>query len=719
MLLAASGVALLIRTSLGIGIGGGGTWNQPLPLQIQTVYRNGSIEWTHGAYAASEGNTANGTLTTPGGAVFFFTDTFSNVTALGFNVERSVTVTSEGSGDEFAFSSQFSLLAPDELLHERKQFFIPGVSYQNASSLPPNALAGDPLAAHILIREDRLPLPFVLVFYPDANGSSSNSSSSDGGGVGYAASLTHIQPNGSTIANEDYQARIVDGNLQFGSIGFLNEAVNVVGDALQLSIAFIFPGSEGDRTYVGGSHSNNNSIQWANRSHPLTLSFSHTYSLQFSTSSGSSSSSNNMSYYDAAKWAWREVFNTFAPSAPVAPLPSQLYRDEMELLAAYGIEYNGVPSMPFQASLPSGNVIDTSSQIGFVGRALPCAALLLYDAVLVSPNATRRLQAEAIIDLWATEAMNPCGVPKTWYDIKANKTISWRASDAYMGSIRIMSDGMKGLLDAWTVLPANEKKDTWLAAAQLYGNFLISHLSEDGEIVSAWDWNCQPLSFDTRQSVQVIPFLVELYRATNDTRYYDGAVSAGTYGAALFTDHFEYTGGAVDNPDVPDKEAGWLAAQGFIALFELTLNATWLEPAAQAATYSETFVYAWDIPIQCVQSPANTYPCHRTTLGVSLIATGKSNSDNYMAIAWFDYKKLGEWLADDHFLAFSTFLQAATTQAIDWDGSLGYASKGLLSEAMTVSVRRGSGVESWLPWLTANILYPLVQRGVMNETRFS
>ena len=36
--------------------------------------------------------------------------------------------------------------------------------------------------------------------------------------------------------------------------------------------------------------------------------------------------------------------------------------------------YHGTPSVPFAAALPNGSVLDTSSQMGFVGSALPVAA---------------------------------------------------------------------------------------------------------------------------------------------------------------------------------------------------------------------------------------------------------------------------------------------------------------------------------------------------------
>ena len=670
-------------------------WSNDAPLELETVFRNGSVAWTRGAYSSLDGRGgANGTLASPGGSLVLFEDLLRNASdggGGGLDVERRVTVLAVGA-DEVAFSTRFSLRAPAALARAPRGLFLPGVSYENASALPPGALAGDVRAAHVLVREDRLPLPFAAVVYPAAG----------------AARLAHMRPDGSTLRDEDFTARIVDARLQFGSLGVVNDAPD--GSALRL--AFQFPGSEGDRTYVY-----NPLDGWANRSHPLAAGFSHSYALAFRWQA-EQDPAGGTSFYVYARTAWRDVFAAFAATAPPvpAPAPAQLYRDGIELLAAVSVEYNGTPSVPFEAALPGGAVFDTSSQMGFVGRALPCAALLLYDATVAAPNVTRREQAEAIVDLWASQAMTPCGVARTWFDIAGpGLPVRWRTEPAaYHGSIRIMSDGMKGLLDALALLPEPERSGArgalWRAAAVAYADFLVRAQAADGSIATAWDWECRALATDTRQTPHAVPFLVAAYSATGDARYRAAALAAGAFSAALFSATFSYTGGAVDNPDVPDREAGWLATQAFISLYEMTGDsATWLAPAEQAAAFAETFVYAWPVPVPCDQNPQDAFPCSRTSLGASLIATGQSGADNYMSIAVRDYARLGAWLNDDHFRNLSALLRTWTAQPTDWDHSLGFAMSGLMNEAVTFSVRRGAGVFDWLPWLTANLLEPLAQ----------
>jgi len=80
-----------------------------------------------------------------------------------------------------------------------------------------------------------------------------------------------------------------------------------------------------------------------------------------------------------------------------------------------------------------------------------------------------------------------------------------------------------------------------------------------------------------------------------------------------------------------------------------------------------------------------------------------------MAATVYDYYRLYLLTADAHFLRFARFLQDATKQLLDWDGSLGYSFPGLLAEAMHLTPKRGYGVRVWLPWLTVAVLEPLEQ----------
>jgi len=603
---------------------------------------------------------------------------------------------------DFAFSSRYSLQHREAGTLRQRQFFMPSVWYLSSEQFaPPKALAGNLDAKFVLVREDRLPLPMIMIRDPTTK---------------ETAVLQHINPNGATFAGEDFSARLVDGRMQFGSIGVVvgtnqqpsdhtfrlkgsttttdgpKHGVDVENNVDGVQLAYQFPGSEGDRTYVC-CHSN-----WANRSHPIIPNVSHSYRLWFNVSSSDS-------YSHAVDTSWRQAFQNADPRPPQVDL-HQVYEDSIDLLATYGIEYNQVPTMPFAANLLNGTVDDTSSQMGFVGKAIPAAALLLQDA-LRKKNKSRQEQAEAIVDMWVKTSMTASGIPKTWFDSHSNGDITWRKDVPYMGHLRIMSEGMLGVVKSY--LLTNRTKSEWLDYAVKYGDFLVKVQRPDGSIFGEWQLNGTvfPQGNFTNVANHPIPFLLELYSATRNEDYKRCAVAAGRFSATQMGTSMAYVGGACDNPNVLDKEAGVLAMRAFLLLHDATNDSSWIEPAQQAATYSATWTYAWTIPIP-KHDPKVVYPSQRSTVGASAIATGQSGADNFMAIAVWDYFRLYQLTQDEYYYNFAQFLQQSTKQIIDIDGSLGYGHRGLMNEAVTFAPPRGHGVSKWLPWLTVAILEPMV-----------
>lgn len=539
-------------------------------------------------------------------------------------------------------------------------------------TVPEDAIAGDLDAADILVREDRLSVPMILVRDP-----------SDGS----TFEMVHLEPDGATFAGEDFPPRLVDARMQFGALGLRNDA--------GISAVFQFPGSEGDRTYIGGRHQG-----WANRSHPLTVGLIQEYKLRLTLRTSTS-------YASAVQQSWRAAFDEAAPTAPKPNLEA-VYSQGMDLLASVIGIYDGGWSVPFRATVPDGVVDDYSSQMGFTGKALPAAALLLRSALELG-DAARQAAAEAVVDFWTTEAMTPSGQPRTWYDI-SNGEITWR-SGPYHGHVRIASEGAVGALAAWRLLP----KEGWLGFARRYGDFLVAHQNDDGSIFGEWTTDGQVFEGgDFRNAADhAIPLLVELYNVTAEPSYKTAAFRAGEFSLRTMHKPYSYVGGACDNANVLDKEAGYLALRAFMSLHDLATSegddpVRWLEAAAQAATFIETWTYIWAPPLP--DDPEVVFPAGRSTVGSSLIATGQSGADNFLAIAVFDFFRLFHLTGDEHFLDFARFLEHSTKQILDWDESLGYKFPGLMNEAVTVGPpRRGHGVQKWLPWLTCAVLEPLVR----------
>ena len=696
-------------------------WRQPVPLQLEVAGQEqeaGDSTWLRASYASVAANAAEGTVVSARGSRFHVADRFSAAAAGGFSVQRTVTVLAAGEGD-VGFSSRFSLVSDAAANLTDFEFFMPGIWYRNSQALAPaKALAGD-LGAHaILVREDRLPLPLVMLREPAS---------------GATLTLVHRKPNGSSFAGEDFAKRIVDPRMQFGSVGVLAGAGSTPAGRPELT--FQFPGSEGSRTYIC-CHAD-----WANRSHPVRVGFEHSYELRLSPAAAPPDGG---TYSAAVQASWREAFSEANPQPPelTSAELDMVYRSSLSLLSAVSLDYHGTPAVPFAAAIPNGSVLDTSSQMGFVGKATLAAALMLRDALTkttaaggptaAAAAATRQVEtASAVVDVWVKNAMTPSGVLKTWFNTcqpsqsanggrcppgaAVSGPLHWRADSPYGGHLRIMSDGALGVLDAWRLMQQRRRvegdgdpKPEWLAFARKHGDFLVRVQAADGSIAGEWAWNGTVTGNFTNVSDHPIPLLLALHNATGDAKYLEAARAAGQFSAAQMAASFAYVGGACDNPNVLDKEAGALALRAFVALYDATDDRTWIAPAEQAALFIETWTYAWAVPLNKDDAKA-IYPASRTTLGVSLIASGQSGADNFMAEAVYDFWRLYTLTRDDHYRRYALFLQDATKQVMDFDGSLGYAHRGLMNEAMKLAPPRGHGVGKWLPWLSVVLLEPMVR----------
>ncbi|MBV9852015.1 MAG: hypothetical protein JO250_20305, partial [Armatimonadetes bacterium] len=429
----AARLSLLLDAAREAGVqmqAGGVAYTQAAPLAVEVVDAQGTARWLTGGYegvTSSQGTlTGTGALASPGGTQFRITDKYQSLPKLGaFTLTRQVDIV--GLGSDKGFSSRFSLAPARMTAMADCDFFAPGIWYKDNARVPPRALASHRDDRSILFREDRLPLP-VMMLRDRRNGAT--------------FTLAHLGGDPATFAGEDGLDRIIDARMQFGAVGI----TNTDGPAP----TFLFPGTEGERTYIyGGSLQEN---RWAYRSHPVQAGFSQRYRLLLQVG-------RTADFPAAVRGAWRTVYDLQHP--PVIPCDlAKVYRDSMALLAADIHEYHGVISVPFAAVVPGGEVTDTSSQMGFVGQALPAAALLLKNC-LETEDAGAAARAAEVVDFWARNCMTPAGVPRTWYDIHADGRYTWRS---YHTFLRVASDGLDGALQAWNVMRRHgQDRPEWLA----------------------------------------------------------------------------------------------------------------------------------------------------------------------------------------------------------------------------------------------------------------
>ncbi|MBB6734405.1 discoidin domain-containing protein [Cohnella zeiphila] len=794
----------------GIGIyrsNGERVYGQSMPQSVLIKDSMGNMRAYESAYTSAAwtggGLTLSGTVTTDNGSQIGFQDVYTATAAGGgegsFVVSRTATVLRADSRDE-GFNTKFSLTpaAPESIM--QYDMLAPGVWYKQNADAVAGALGKGFDDDYDYIREMRLTLPFFMM---------QNRNSGD------IASLGHINAEDASGVTEKTSEWLVDGSIQFGSLG--------VHKGTQPSLDFVYPGMEGEKSYLGGG--------WTRRSHPVQAGFSHQYQLALRFTSGTD-------YNEAMKNHWRYYYGLYNPQVQAVSVPS-VYNNAIELLDTYSRDYNGVIGLPFKAAIPNGQVTGNGMVMGFVGQQLPAAYQMIRYGLQNNDSGILN-KGSAMVDFWVNHSMTPSGLPKIWYEPYESGG-SFRPNDV---DLRTVSDGMEGVVDAYRVMEENgQTKTAWLNYAQTFGDWLVANQNADGSYYRIYNQAGNPVHTGKFNTTNPIRFLIKLYRVTNDMDYLNAAVAAGDYAYDHVYETTQYVGGTSDNNNTIDKEAGALAINAFLALYDATKTAKWLTAAQGAAAYTETWTYAWNyeitpggtrwaaagdakpqwlqvdlgqttaiekvetyfefpnniyqykievsndgtnwtlfkdrtsnsaagspsyedtgsanaryvrLTVTGTESPgdwvsvwelkvyrssdhtniavgkpttASTYDSDRNApskatdgsvdtndyspfpasglVGQSLVATGHSYTDMYMAYMGAAYYRLYLYTDDEHDLNMARILQNNANRTTDWNGTLGYAYPGLVEEGGDVTEFKYDGIGVWLTWCTVAQLEPL------------
>lgn len=615
--------------------------------------------------------TASTSLTTLNKTRFDIVDRWSVDADSALRLNREVRIVSARNEVAFASRLEWRLTSPGTL-HEL-DVFIPGLWYSAATHTPMSGLITDIGQQDFLLREDRMPLPLL---------------SARDKSTGWTITLAHVDPDGTTIRGDDTLERVVDERLRFGSLG-----IRRVHDSL--SLAFVYPGSEGEQTSIFGYKPELRTVE---RFHPIRAGASHDYRLTIRATRAAS-------FPDQLRAAWRAGWNTAQPRIVSSDL-QRSYEASIGVLEHYWYERGEIAGFPFSASLPDGAVKDPSLQMGFVGQQLPCASYLIDEGIRSRRDDLVR-KGEKVVDFWTKNCFNERGVPRTWYDLEP--TPHWRDYNTFL---RVVTDGTSGVLRAWQVeRSAGRDKPQWLAFARRVGDWLTTIQNADGSFFREWKFDGEPASQSKTSTLHPVRLLVDLSCATGEARYRTAALRAAGFAIKANTSGALYVGGTPDNPDVLDKEAGWIAMDSYLALYDVTRDPRWLDAAADAAAFTGTWIYGWSVPLPLDREEVGV-PRVKTFAGTNLIATGHSGADNFLSFASFSYARLWIYTGDEHWLDVATILQHNSAQFVDTgsDGNaLGYAVPGLQVEAFSLAVNRGHSVRVWLPWLTSATLEPMVR----------
>jgi len=645
----------------------------PVYLEIN----NKKLVGRYNSYSLS-GNTLEciANIQTDNSSTLKVTDKYISIGNGDIDLERKVQILSVAAGDNY-FNSFVGFQASYGSLTDN-DYFIPSVWYkgnfEEAGNLPSHLPQKGDL--DFLYREDRIPLPLVMVRNKN---------------TGSAVTIIHKEsPNTTVMADNDDM--LSNSNYQYGSLG-VRQSDNTIYQT------FVYPGSE--KTTVS---------RRGHRSHPMQTSISHEYKLRLSFVS-------TANYGSAVKNSWEKAFAIYQPTIHPVNL-SSTYDGLIETLLTYYIPSNAqggnrdAPGFPFEVSLTDFQPKGINYQMGFVGMQLPSGYYLFRDGIERSDSSEKE-KGEAILNFWTSNSLSSLGYPRTWYDPGLNgNTGSFRSGS----DIRVCTGGMEGLLAAWCFAKKNNiDRPAWIDACTRFGNWLVANQNADGSFYFSYDHNTisggkHPATNTNKYlTICAVRYLVELYLATGNESYQTAALNAGEFCLQNIHNNFYYVACVVDNPQTIDSESGQMALNGFLSLYDLTKGAKWLAAAEQAATYAESWVYSYEIPVETNRTTTTSFPANRSITGQHIIAIGHGGADLGFAWSSFAFYRLYLETGNEHYLHIARMSAHNTKQSMNWDGSLYPGQpKGLQLEAFPVSLpRRTDGVMTALNWNYAAHLDPM------------
>jgi hypothetical protein len=474
------------------------------------------------------------------------------------------------------------------------------------------------------------------------------------------------------------------------------------GNGGRLFVGMAYPGTEMDRRSGSGA-----------RAHPVETGLRHSYDVEICAGT-------TPDYASAARQAWERAFAACNPRVRTVPL-REVYDGLVKTLLTYycrstaqGGRYDA-PGFPFQVSLSDFKVMGVNYQMGFVGMQIS-TGYCLYREGTNTKSAATAAKGEAVLDFWASGCLTRLGYPRAWYNPGLDgKKGKFRA----MGNIRTATGGMEALTSAWCFAKRHGvSKPAWLNASVRFGEWLLKNQNADGswylsynhEVIDA-DGRHPPVIKNKYATSCALRFLAELCIATGREDFRAALLRAGEFCLRNLHDKYLYATCVVDNPQTLDSESGQMALNGFLALWDLTREKKWLAAAEQAALYTATWTYMFEIPVERDQSGPLVVPADRSMVGQHLIAIRHAGADLGFAWSSFAYYRLWLETGNETWLRVARIAAHNTKQTMNWDGTLYPGQpRGLQLEAFRVMIpRRGRGVLNCLNWNYAAHLDPMMR----------
>jgi hypothetical protein len=573
----------------------------------------------------------------------------------------------------------------------------PSTGWSDVGYMAPGALYGDPTyngdrspggtlnyaAHHFFMREDILPAPlFALSF---RNGTS--------------VAILDPSPRGDSTVEETKltQPVMTDARFEFGALGAWQSHDSTI------EFGFCFPGTI-KNVYMGGPPDAKEAT--VRRYHPIVAGVTHTYQVNFRFGK-------DESFREMTRNTWRWAWTTLNPPVYYMDV-EQMRRVLIDHLESQAATIDGRTAIPFVMSTVTDKLQWnwTMAAMGFVGKNIECADQLLREGDRDHTERGQKMRQTGLAVIASMiHALPTVPLPATGYDLATGKPSNhiWLAP-----WLRNATEDMRVLMRAYRRERAlGREHPEWFNWVKSYVDWLIQQQREDGSFPRRWKAESNEVAEPTGTTSYVpVPLLVIMSEETGDPKYKESAVRAAEYIWANWGTHGLYVGGASDNPNITDKEAGMLSMEAFLSLYDSTKEAKWLVRAEAAADFAESWIWIWNLPMPLDADDAQLhYKKGVPTVGIQgITARVAGSADEYLDWAVPSYAKLYNLTGDDHYLDVARVLLHDTKSMVALPGRQ-YDMKGIGWQQEGWRMGPGGngrgvgGHRFWLPWISSNHLY--------------